>query len=170
MIACHNRRRKMTEMFSNVDKAQVLCALNDVTEKVTGLLNTGKQRAQDSVQQFAQTDINAFGASIGIYADAFLRLGVTTRKAFDSVLRYHLNNQEVQNAEHELDELETDWNVFLKKTDSQLAEDKSQSKLHIGSPGPCDIEIKDARTGCLTRLGNFLSKGHLIFVLLRHFA
>ena len=36
----------MTEMFSNVDEAQVLNALSNVTEKITGLLNTAKQQAQ----------------------------------------------------------------------------------------------------------------------------
>ena len=36
----------MTEMFANVDEAQVLNALSNVTEKITGLLNTAKQQAQ----------------------------------------------------------------------------------------------------------------------------
>ena len=39
------------------------------------------------------------------------RLGVTTRKAFDSVLRHHLSNQDEENAVHELDELEVRKNL-----------------------------------------------------------
>uniref|UniRef100_A0A914BFB4 Uncharacterized protein n=1 Tax=Patiria miniata TaxID=46514 RepID=A0A914BFB4_PATMI len=155
---------------ATVDKSLVVNVLHSLTKEVARLLESARKQAKDSLQDFASSNVNALGASIGLYSEAFLRLGVITRKALDEVLGRFYRYQEIQSAVEELDDLESDWNAFLKDTESQLSKGEAQSSLSIGSPGPCDIELKDARTGRPSTIGSYLCKGNVIVVLLRHFA
>ncbi len=42
--------------------------------------------------------------------------------------------------------LQTEWDSFLGEIDNQLKGDQSTSRLTVGSQGPCDMQLIDART------------------------
>ncbi len=63
------------------------------------------------------------------------------------------------------------WDSLLVEIDRGLQVSQATQQLEEGGPGPCEVELWDARQDRPTTLSQYLGKGHtLVIVLLRHFA
>jgi hypothetical protein len=65
--------------------------------------------------------------------------------------------------------LQQDYDSFLMRVDKEVNKSAVMPKIHIGSPGPCDIPLLNIKTDTATVLKDYLGDGYILLVLVRHF-
>ncbi|KAI8479193.1 hypothetical protein Bbelb_430870, partial [Branchiostoma belcheri] len=123
-----------------------------------------------SLDDFMDRRVGCLGGLIGIYYNFLTRLCVKTRLEAERLWEHLYRYPSVQSAVEDLWEVEEQWDRFLQDVDKQLNADRAGEDLRVGSLGPVDVPLVDARTGRSVNLQDYLGYQCLILVLLRHFA
>ncbi|XP_030855239.1 uncharacterized protein LOC583181 isoform X1 [Strongylocentrotus purpuratus] len=159
------------------DEKSLVSVVEHHTQLLEGVLEGVKLKfkLKDAMQDVIETGISQLGQSIGIYYSLFTSLNIVSRSDLEGLFKRHYHHQTVQDAVSGLEDLETEWDHFLENAQKQMSVVPegihNPLKLIVGSQGPCDLTVKNARTGVMSTLLSYLDGTHsLLLVLLRHFA
>lgn len=104
------------------------------------------------------------------YKKCLTSLNVKSKDALERLIHQHIRNPSVQEASHELLDIEQEWDNFFKSIDKNLTSEVEEP-AKLGQTGPLEVPLVDARSGEATSLKQFLKeRNSLVLILLRHFA
>uniref|UniRef100_A0AAQ5Y4M7 Selenoprotein L n=1 Tax=Amphiprion ocellaris TaxID=80972 RepID=A0AAQ5Y4M7_AMPOC len=123
-----------------------------------------------SLQNLVPHKISTLFGLISAGGDLYRSLGVKTKSEAEAIWKKFYHHAEVREQVEELMQLETEWDSFLESVDTGLQ--TSQEQLPVAKTGDSlspDIAFTDARSGESVTLGQYLSQGQkLLLVLIRH--
>lgn len=136
-----------------------------------GLLQTAKQEAEASLENFVSTKITTLLGLINEGANFYKSLGVKTKSEAETIWQKSYHHAAVREQVDDLLELESEWDSFLDRVERDLKVSNGQlgggETLDRLSP---ETPLTDARTGQSVTLGHYLDRGqNLLLVLIRHF-
>lgn len=146
--------------------------------KLSDAFETLKSTLQDSTKKNKQNvgnDVTRLlgvtgGALIKKYAAVYKSVNVHSKSAFDALFQKYFRHQHVQEHFDELQELEDEWNKSLEIFDYRQG-GSTVDEAKVGSTGPLDVTVVDARTEEAVTLSSYLDgTNSILLVLLRHFA
>lgn len=148
--------------------------ISHLLRSVEGLQETLKDGIKKNSKADGETDTSILlsrtgPATINSYVAAFRSLHVTTKSAFEGVFQKFFRYPEVQESFDNLLELENAWDQSLVICEANAGYSRSESVVPtIGSLGPINIQLVNARTEKSQSLSDYLQEScNIILVLLR---
>lgn len=149
------------ESDSDLEKADVLLSIRDISQSEESLLAFAKGAIKDSVENFVDHKIGKMFGVAAVYKQAFERLQIWTKDEMDRKIRSHFRHPGVREAYDDWHESEQEWDKLLKDVDLHLDGQRSQP-LTQGQMAPLDIPLVDARSGETTSLQDLLNPDTLV--------
>lgn len=144
--------------------------LSSMTEKLVSILSSARKQADESMENFVTEKVWSLGGAIGLYADLFTSLHVTTRSAFEDVVKANFRNMDVRDEFEELIETETEWQKFLEGVERYLEKSDNVTNLKVNDQAPMDMPLVESTTGKTVTLREYSDNNSQLLVLFRHYA